>query len=175
MANLPQPKIRSNFSFRNVGDALDDIFIDAVNQLGNHLNVSIQNGLDEGIDIHGKAFEPLKPHSVELRGDSAPKPLLNRGLKNPSEKKALRATGITKASTQNPMFRLEGRSEHGYWHNVGFKQTSQKQWYTGAVVPKREWFGLTKDVKPGGDQYKRMQLDIKLRIETKFTGRFKRF
>ena len=47
MANLPQPKIRSNFSFRNVGDALADIFIDAVNQLGNHLNVSIQNGLDE--------------------------------------------------------------------------------------------------------------------------------
>ena len=169
------PKIRTNFSFRNVGDALDDIFIDAVNQLGNHLNVSIQNGLDEGVDIHGNPFEPLKPHSVELRGDSAPKPLLNRGLKSASNPRALRAVGIRKATTQKPMFRLEGKNTHGYWHNRGFKQTSPKQWYTGAVVPKREWFGLTKDVKPGGDQYKRMQLDIKLRIETKFTGRFRRF
>ena len=175
MANLPQPKIRSNFSFRNVGDALDDIFIDAVNQLGNHLNVSIQNGLDEGIDIHGKSFEQLKPHSVELRGDSAPKPLLNRGLKNPNDPRALRATGIVKANAQKPRFQLQSKNVHGYWHNIGFKQTSPKQWYTGAVVPKREWFGLTKDVKPGGDQYKRMQLDIKLRIETKFTGKFRRF
>lgn len=169
------PKIKSNFSFRNVGDALDDIFIDAVNQLGNHLNVSIQNGLDEGIDIHGKSFEKLKPHSIKLRGDSAPKPLLNRGLKNPSDPKALRAVSKKIATSQKPMFKLEGKNTHGYWHNIGFVQTSPKQWYTGAAVPKREWFGLTKDVKPGGDQYKRMQLDIKLRIETKFTGRFKRF
>ena len=83
-------KIRKNFSFRNVGDAIDDIFIDAVNQLGNHLNLSIQKGLEKSKDIHGHSFEDLKPSTKARRTQSNPRPLLDKGADNPRALNALR-------------------------------------------------------------------------------------
>ena len=32
--------------------------------------------------------------------------------------------------------------------NPGFTQTNDKQWFHGAKVPKREWFGIPKSMFP---------------------------
>ena len=157
-------KVKKNFSFRNVGDALDDIFIDALNQLGNHVNLSIEEGIKRGVDIDGNAFEPLSEETKRLGGNK----ILFRTGKMQKRKKVI-------ATTSKPTFSLTASTKYGAYHNTGFTQTNPKQWYYGAKVPQRKWFGISKDAKPGGTRYKKMQLDIKNRIETKFTGTFKKF
>ena len=158
-------KVKKNFSFRNVGDALDDIFIDALNQLGNHVNLSIEEGIKKGVDIDGNAFAPLSEATKSLGGNK----ILFRTGKMQKRKK-------DPATTSNPTFTLTGKTKYGAYHNTGYTNSyKKKQWFKGAKVPQREWFGISKDAKPGGTRYKKMQLDIKNRIETKFKGTFKRF
>ena len=157
-------KVKKNFSFRNVGDALDDIFIDAINQLGSHINLAIEEGIKNGTDIDGNAFTPLSDETKRLGGNK----ILFRTGKMQKRKKI-------PATTNKPTFKIESQTKYGAYHNTGFTQTNPKQWYYGAKVPQRKWWGIPKDAKPGGTRYKKMQLDIKNRIQTKFTGTFKRF
>ena len=41
---------------------------------------------------------------------------------------------------------------------------SSKSRYPNAKVEKREWFGITKEMKPGGSDYKKTIAQIKLRL-----------
>jgi len=160
--------VSKNFNLKRVADFLDDIMVDAINQLGNHLNVSIQNGLDESIDINGKPFERLADATIISRAkhpkrpENSPKPLLDKGQKNPNAENALRTVKKIPATLANPVFELKAITPYGTLHNTGYTNSR------GVTVPKREWFGKTKDIKPGGDQYKRAMLDIKLRIGANF-------
>ena len=160
--------VKKDFNLNRVANTLDDIFIDAINQLGNHLNVSIQNGLDESTDIHGKPFKKLKKSTIKAREnhpkrpENSPKPLLDKGQKDPQATNALRSVNKKLATTASKVFVLKAKTPYGTLHNTGFVNPK------GAFVPKREWFGMTKDIKPGGDQYKRAMLDVKLRVVSRF-------
>ena len=150
-----------NFNLKRAADFLDDIMVDAVNRMGSHLNKSIQDGLESSRDINGDAFEPLSPVTIASRSQSNPKPLLDKGT-NRQATNALRSIKKEPATSNNPVFVLEATSDYGGLHNTGY--TNSK----GVTVPKREWFGITKDIKPGGEEYKKMMLEIKLRIGAKF-------
>ena len=157
-------KITKNFSFQNVGDAIDDIFIDALNQLGNHINLAIEEGIKNGKDIDGNDFVDLKEVTIKLGGN---KILFRTG--DMQKRKRIPAT------TNKPNFTIISQTKYGAYHNTGFVQTNEKQWFYKSKVPQRKWWGIPKDAKPGGTRYKKMQLDIKNRISTKFTGSFRRF
>ena len=157
-------KITKNFSFQNVGDAIDDIFIDALNQLGNHINLAIEEGIKNGKDIDGNDFDDLEEVTRELGGN---KILFRTG--EMQKRKRIPAT------TNKPNFTIISQTKYGAYHNTGFVQTNEKQWFYKSKVPQRKWWGIPKDAKPGGTRYKKMQLDIKNRISTKFTGSFRRF
>jgi len=150
-----------NFNLKRAADFLDDIMVDAVNRMGSHLNKSIQDGLESSRDINGDAFEPLSPVTIASRSQSNPKPLLDKGT-NRQATNALRSIKNEPATSNNPVFVLEATSDYGGLHNTGY--TNSK----GVTVPKREWFGITKDIKPGGEQYKKAILEATLRIGAKF-------
>ena len=44
-------------------------------------------------------------------------------------------------------------NEHGVYHNEGFT-TASNSMIPNKKVPKREWFGITKEMKKDGSQYK---------------------
>ena len=150
-----------NFNLKRAADFLDEIMVDAVNRMGSHLNKSIQDGLESSRDINGDAFEPLSPVTIASRSQSNPKPLLDKGT-NRQATNALRSIKKEPATSNNPVFVLEATSDYGGLHNTGY--TNSK----GVTVPKREWFGITKDIKPGGEQYKKAILEATLRIGAKF-------
>ena len=141
-----------NFNLKRAADFLDEIMVDAVNRMGSHLNKSIQDGLESSRDINGDAFEPLSPVTIASRSQSNPKPLLDKGT-NRQATNALRSIKKEPATSNNPVFVLEATSDYGGLHNTGY--TNSK----GVTVPKREWFGITKDIKPGGEQYKKAILE----------------
>ena len=150
-----------NFNLKRAADFLDEIMVDAVNRLGSHLNRNIQDGLDNSTDINGNAFKPLSPVTIANRSQSNPKPLLDKGT-NKTATNALRTVKKKLATPASPVFVLESKSDYGGLHNTGY--TNSK----GVTVEKREWFGITKDIKPGGEQYKKAILEATLRIGAKF-------
>ena len=153
--------VKKDFNLNRVANFLDEIMVDAVNRMGSHLNKSIQDGLESSRDINGDAFEPLSPVTIASRSQSNPKPLLDKGT-NRQATNALRSIKKEPATSNNPVFVLEATSDYGGLHNTGY--TNSK----GVTVPKREWFGITKDIKPGGEQYKKAILEATLRIGAKF-------
>lgn len=153
--------VKKDFNLNRVANFLDEIYMDAVNRLGSRLNKSIQDGLENSRDINGNAFEKLSPVTIANRKQSNPKPLLDKGT-NRQAINALRSIKKKPATKDTLEFELEATSPYGGLHNTGFVNPK------GATVPQREWFGLTKDIKPGGEEYKKMMLEIKLRIVAKF-------
>ena len=159
---------KKDFDFKKLSKKLDKIYVDALNQLGNHINKAIQDGIDSSTDIHGNAFVPMKQITKDLGGTK----LLNRTGK-------MKQTRKKPATTSKPTFTLPAPTKYGAYHNTGFTQTNPKQWFYGAKVPdkppyKREWFGIPKDAKPGGTRYKKMVLDIKNRIRSGFKTQLKK-
>ena len=80
----------------------------------------------------------------------------------------MRQTRKKPATPKRQSFTLKSITKYGAYHNTGFTQTNEKQWFHKSKVPQREWFGIPKDAKPGGTRYKKMVLDIKNRIKVAF-------
>ena len=76
------------------------------------------------------------------------------------------------ATTTNHRFIIEmaGKSKagayYGAYHNTGFEQTNKKQWFYGATVPQREWFGIPKSMFPGESEYKKAMAERTFRIRS---------
>jgi hypothetical protein len=160
-------KLKTTFSFKKLSDKLDKIMIDDLNVLGNNINKAIQDGINNGKDVNGKNFAPLRPSTIAFGGK---KPLKRTGN--------MRKTKKTPATRQKPSFTIEmvGQNKkgvkYGAYHNTGYNIVENK--FTsrfmpsaiGSKVPKREWFGIPKTMQPGGNQYNKALVERKLRIRS---------
>ena len=54
-------------SFGTIAQNLQRLSMQNINTIGNHINNSIQKGIERGKDIDGKSFKPLKPSSKAAR------------------------------------------------------------------------------------------------------------
>ena len=147
-------RMKKTFSFKKLANKIDDIVVKDINTLGNHINKTIQKGIDKGKDIKGNSFKKLEPITVALGG----KKILNRTGK-------MRKTNKIPAKKGNHSFKIIAPTDYGAFHNTGFTQTDKKQWFYGAKVPKREWFGIPKSMTPGESGYKKAVLERHLRIK----------
>ena len=153
-------KIKKTFDFKKLKRKLPGILSDAINVVGNRLVLSINDGIDKGIDIKGRPFKPLSEHTKALGGN---KPLRRSG-------KMKRGLKKDPASPSNLKFVIEmtekSRGEvYGAYHNQGYTNSNKKgQWFKNAKIPKREWFGITKDMQPDGKEFKKAMKEVQARI-----------
>ena len=159
-------RLKSTFSFKKFANKLDSIIVADLNAVGNHINKAIQDGIDSGQDIHGKSFVPLEPITVALGGK---KPLDRTG--NMRKTKKIPATRAKKSF----IIEMAGKSKkgryYGAYHNTGFTQTNEKQWFHGSRVPgkppyKREWFGIPKSMFPGEAAYEKAIAERHMRVRS---------
>ena len=166
--------MKGNFSLTKLARNLDRITVDNLNVIGNHVNKSIQDGLDSGTNINdGKHTRLSKRTTIperERKGYPSSPPLVRSGT--------MRKTRIKKASLNNQVFeiRMVGKSKrtgayYGAYHNQGY-DNSPKSAFPNTSVPKREWFGIPKDSKVGGTRNKKMVTEIRKRVRTAFKTRF---
>ena len=156
-------RMKSTFSFKKFANKLDSIIVADLNTVGNHINKAIQDGIDSGKDINGGSFKSLEPITKELGGN---KPLDRTG--NMRKTKKIPATRAKKSF----IIQMNGKSKkgayYGAYHNTGFTQTNPKQWFHGAKVPKREWFGIPKSMFPGEDAYQKAIASRSLMVRSAF-------
>ena len=161
---MPKPvRIKSTFNFKKFANKLDSIIVADLNTVGNHINKAIQDGIDSGKDIHGNNFVPLEPITIELGGK---KPLNRTG--NMRKTKKIPATRSKKQFTIEMAGKSKKGAYYGAYHNTGFTQTNPKQWFHGAKVPKREWFGIPKSMFPGEDAYQKAIASRSLMVRSAF-------
>ena len=146
-------KARYTFSFKKLANKLESIIVADLNVKGNRINKAIQDGIDSGKDINGKAFTKLEPTTIALGGK---KPLKRTGKMSKTKK--------IPAKKGSLKFTLIAPTDYGAYHNTGFEQTNKKQWFYGSRVPKREWFGIPKSMHPGGSEYVKSEPERRLRI-----------
>ena len=173
--------VKKTFSLKKLAATLGpDIITHSLNIMGKRLNKSIQENLDNGIDINGKRFESLSETTKELGGN---KPLRRTGN--------MGKTKLTKATRANPVYTIEmrgfpgpeddqgrkrkkgARQKYGAFHNQGYT-TSDKSMIPGKEVPARKWFGITKQMQVGGEEFKKALYEMKVKIHLgwKKTGLF---
>ena len=157
--------VKKSFSNRKLAGILDDMMAEQLNIMGKNINDAIQNGIDIGLDIDDNRIEPLAPSTLAKRQakGQGTKPLAITGN--------MRKTKLTRASRNNQVYTIEliGKSKrtgniYGAFHNEGYRNGPSPSWFPGAKVPKREWFGITKQMRPGGSDYKKAMVQIKLRL-----------
>jgi len=154
-------KASKNFSFSKSSEAIGTIVSRTLNKMARHLNASIQKGIDTSTDIHGNKFTKLSKDStlpIRNRRNHGFTPLDTAKVTKSgrASSKSLRATRITTAKPKD-LFRgmtskIRMVQDHGLFHNDGFT-TGSKSMIPNKTVPKREWFGITKEMKPGGSAY----------------------
>ena len=162
-------RVKKTFSFKKLADKIDDIIVKDINALGNHINKTIQEGIDSGKDINGNSFEPLHDSTKAFGGK---KPLDRTGN--------MRKTKPTKATKSKLQYIIDmvGKSKkgrhYGAYHNTGF--TIVKNKFTerympeaiGVQVKPREWFGIPKSMTPGQPDYQKAVVERSLRIKSAF-------
>ena len=166
-------KVKANFSAKKLAKKLDKLMVDGLNVMGRNINLEIRKNTAAGIDIHGDRFESLKDSTKAERarlGFSGP-PLNRTGNLSETTKKP--------ATVSKPEYIIEmvGKSKrtgkiYGAYHNQGFTN-SPKSRFPGTKVPKREWFGIPKNMEPGEPGYERAMLEITKRIGEAFKTNFK--
>ena len=157
-------RIKKSFSNRKLAGILDDMMAEGLNIMGKNINDSLQNNIDLSLDVNDNSLEPLAPSTLAKRADKAQgnKPLDITGN--------MRKTKLTQATRNKQVYTIEmvGKSKrtgkvYGAFHNQGYTN-SPKSRYPNAKVEKREWFGITKEMKPGGVDYEKTMAQIRLRL-----------
>ena len=127
-----------------------------LNQMGNRINKSIQDGVKTGKDIHGKPFDKLSKlttQPIRARRGQGNKPLLITGNMKKTKKRPSTPSTLNFEIKMNAgPGKNKGRVQYGAYQNQGF-DNSPKSAFPGTTVPKREWFGVSKDMKPGGKEF----------------------
>jgi len=156
--------VKKSFSNRKLAGILDDMMAEQLNIMGKNINDAIQNGIDIGLDIDDNRIEPLAPSTLAKRQAKG------QGTKPLDITGNMRKTKLTQASRSNQVYTIEmvGKSSrtgnvYGAFHNQGYTNSSRSR-YPNAKVPKREWFGIPKQSKPGGSDYKKVMAQISLRL-----------
>ena len=154
-------KASKNFSFSKSSEAIGTIVARTLNKMARHLNASIQKGIDTSTDIHGKKFKRLSEDSTlpirnKRKHGFTPLDTMQTTPSGRQSSRSLRATRITTAKPKD-LFRgmtskIRMVQDHGLFHNEGFV-TGKTSMIPNKKVEKREWFGITKEMKPGGSAY----------------------
>jgi len=165
-------KITRNFDFDKLlkSQALSEW----LNQYGNRINKSIQEGLKTATDINGKRFKTGSDftHKSVQDGHAHKRPLVRQGRlmetrKSPSTikkltfiikggiKKSKKRWNLTYEESKSSGTRKGGGINYGALHNTGYK-TSDKSMIPNKTVPKREWFGIPSKFNVGGSEWNKM-------------------
>ena len=154
-------KASKNFSFSKSSEAIGTIVARTLNKMARHLNASIQKGIDTSTDIHGNKFKRLSEDSTlpirnKRKHGFTPLDTMQTTASGRQSSRSLRATRITTAKPKD-LFRgmtskIRMVQDHGLFHNEGFV-TGKTSMIPNKKVEKREWFGITNEMKPGGSAY----------------------
>ena len=151
---MAKNKVTVNFDFKKMAKAMRQRYTKVINDMFlANINKTIQQGIESGKDINGDKFEELKD-STEQIGINTKNPIKQPLIRTGN----MRKTRLFKATTGNLVARIEmvGKSKkgaiYGQYHNKGFT-TSPNSAVPNKKVEKREWFGITKEMKPGGSAY----------------------
>ena len=157
-------KTRRNYSFKKASRLINGIISETLTDMARYQNESIQRGIDTSTDIKGGKFKKLSKAStlpIRQRRMQGFTPLhtMKVGRVGSSgadfaTSKSLRATRIIKAKKSSLISKVIMVNKHGVYHNrkEGFITGGM---ITGAKVEQRQWFGITKEMKAGGCQYKK--------------------
>lgn len=155
-------KSKRNYSFKKAKNLITGIIKVTLDDMARYQNESIQRGIDTQTDIKGAKFAKLKKSTLQIRNKRGhgftPLTTMKTGAigvsgQDFSNKKSLRATKIIFAKQNNLTSKILMLTKHGVYHNEGFV-TDNNSMIKNKKVPKREWFGITKDMKTDGKQYK---------------------
>ena len=143
-----------NYSFEKAANKLVDIIAETLTTMARYQNESIQRGIDTQTDIKGAKYAKLSTTSTlpirNKRGQGfTPLDTMKTG-----SKKKLRNTKMVPTERSTMTSKVLMLTEYGTYHNEGFT-TGSNSMIPGKKVPKREWFGITKEMKKGGKQYEK--------------------
>ena len=157
-------KTRRNYSFKKASRLINGIISEALTDMARYQNESIQRGIDTSTDIKGRKFKKLSKDStlpIRQRRMQGFTPLqtmkvgkIGSSGADFATSKSLRATRIIKAKKSSLISKVIMVNKHGVYHNQegGFTTGGMIK---GAKVAQRQWFGITKEMKAGGGQYKK--------------------
>ena len=157
-------RIKKTFNFKKFANKLDSIIVADLNAVGNHINKAIQDGIDKEENIKGEKYSSIAPMK-QVTKDLGGKKLLNR-TGNMRKTKKIPATKSKKSFTIEMAGKSKKGAYYGAYHNTGFTQTNPKQWFHGAVVPQREWFGIPKSMFPGETAYEKAIAERHMRVRS---------
>lgn len=169
-------KVTRNFSFAKL--AQSQALSEWLNQYGNRINQSIQEGLKTATDIRGDKFEPGGDftHKSVHDGHAHKRPLVRSGRLQNSVKKLpatpTKLSFIIKSKVKSKTrwnieidgkkssgTRRAGGINYGAMHNQGVKiayKTSDKSLIPNKTVPSRTWFGIPPKFLVGGSEWNKM-------------------
>lgn len=188
--------IKKNFELLEIVKKAPRLVASLENTMINRVNKSIQDNLDAGKDYKGRAFKPLEPSTVKMKGHS--KPLINRGRNR--EANSMRRTKITRATKDKLIAKIDmtgtagkestvigrngkpykvkrknARQKIGALQNQGY-MTSERSIIKKVVkVPAREWFGIPPQMQGGGREFNKFLDEFITKVRnTGYLGRFKK-
>ena len=130
----------------------------------NHLNKEIQENLEKQKDINGHPYEDLSESTGTQRinkegyyKQAGGGGILNYTGRMRKTKKTPAKPGPVVVAKIEMVGKRKGK-HYGAYHNQGAKRNR------GGTLPKREWFGMTKSMKPGGNELDKALGIIKLGI-----------
>ena len=149
-------RVKKTFSLKKLGRKIDTVIITGLNTMVNHLNNEIQQNLEAGKDIDNKTYKPLKPKTESMRANkqgyygkvSGSGGILNWSGNMRKTKKTPAKPGPMPVAKIEMVGMRKGK-HYGAFHNQG-----------GKNLPKREWFGMTKSMKPGGKELNKITKNI---------------
>ena len=162
---MAKNKVVVNFDFKKMAKKMKKRYTKVINDMFlANINKSIKRGIDSGKDINGNKFKKLEDSTIEIGNNTG-----NPVFKTLDRTENMRKTTLFKATTGNLVARIEmvGKSKkgaiYGQYHNKGFT-TSPNSAVPNKKVEKREWFGIPKDFRGGGKDYKKYVAEIERMI-----------
>ena len=147
-------KSKRNFSFKKSAALINGIIANSLTAMARYQTESIERGIDRKTDINDKPFEKLSTDSTlpirNQRGHGfTPLDTMRK------TRKSLRAIQMVPAKPSNLVSKIKMLNKHGVYHNqTGGFTTGDKSMIPGKPVPQRNWFGISKEMKPNGAKYK---------------------
>ena len=146
-------KSRRNYSPGKAARNVDNLIAKMLTDMAKWQNEAIQSGIDNKRDIEGKPFTALSKDSTLPIRNRRKQGFTPLDTGKTGRKKKLRNTRVYPATQKKHIAIVEMQTSYGVYHNEGF---TAKGWFKKhpKKVPARNWFGISKEVRPGGRKYK---------------------
>tara|TARA_Y100001973_G_C5159250_1_gene312593 strand:+ start:117 stop:626 length:510 start_codon:yes stop_codon:yes gene_type:complete len=162
-------KVKKDFDFQKLGRRLPGIVTFLLNQVGNRINLEIQNGIDKNKDLDGQPFEKLSPLTTKriraLKGQGSQPLKISRNMAQTKKKPATEGSYKFVIAMNAGRGKNKSKVQYGAFHNQGFTN-SPKSAFPNTRVPQRQWFGIPKSMQAGGKSFDKYLELFKTRIIT---------